>query len=138
MSLAGKPVTLSIGRLREQYLPNNADSSYIRVTVDEKLAGNAFICRWKSRDNVVCWVTQLVVGKDYREQGLATGLLRSLREDKDDIYGIMSSHPGACLAAGKSFGSESIFLSWIRDSDSEQRLSRQCLSISFPRRLTQL
>lgn len=58
---------------------------------------------------MVCWVTQLVVGRTYREQGLATGLLRSLREDTDDIYGIMSSHPGACLAAGKSFGSESNF-----------------------------
>ncbi|KFX96048.1 hypothetical protein O988_05518 [Pseudogymnoascus sp. VKM F-3808] len=88
-----------------------------RVTVDGNLAGNAFICRWKCRDNIVCWVTQLVVGKAYREQGLATGLLRSLREDRDDIYGIMSSHPGACLAAGKSFGTtiETVPLDYIRE-----------------------
>ncbi|KFY03123.1 hypothetical protein V490_00270, partial [Pseudogymnoascus sp. VKM F-3557] len=112
----GKPVTLSIRQLREQYLPNTAESSYIRVTVDGNLAGNAFICRWKCRDNIVCWVTQLVVGKAYREQGLATGLLRSLREDRDDIYSIMSSHPGACLAAGKSFGTtiETVPLNYIR------------------------
>ncbi|OBT55413.1 hypothetical protein VE04_03610 [Pseudogymnoascus sp. 24MN13] len=95
----GKPVTLSIGRLREQYLPDTAESSYIRVTVDGNLAGNAFICR-----------------KAYREQGLATSLLRSLREERDDIYGIMSSHPGACLAAGKSFGTtiETVPLDFIR------------------------
>ncbi|KAJ6185187.1 hypothetical protein N7519_006488 [Penicillium mononematosum] len=53
----------------------------------------------------VCWVTQLVVDKDYRDNGLAAGLLRSLRKTTDDIYGIMSSHPAACLAAAKSLGS---------------------------------
>lgn len=76
------------------------------VTVDGSLAGNAFACRWKWDGKTVCWVTQLVVKKDYRDNGLASGLLRSLRETTDDIYGIMSSHPAACLAAAKSFGSK--------------------------------
>ena len=66
--------------------------------------GNAFACRWVCCNNVsVCWVTQLVIHEDYRERGLATGLLNLLRENGDDLYGIMSSHPAACLAASKSF-----------------------------------
>jgi hypothetical protein len=86
------------------------------VTVDGYLAGNAFACRWKYDGMTVCWVTQLVVHKDYRENGLATGFLTSLRKTTDDIYGIMSSNPAACLAAAKSFGTtiEKISLDFIR------------------------
>ena len=73
--------------------------------MDGNLAGNAFACRWKYNSRNVCWVTQLVVSKDYRERGLAGGLLKLLRADSDDIYGIMSSHPAACLAAATSFSS---------------------------------
>lgn len=36
------------------------------------------------------------------------GLLNQLRHDDDDIYGLMSSHPAACLAAVKAFGSKRI------------------------------
>jgi hypothetical protein len=102
----GKPVKLNARRLREQYLPADADCVYTRVTVNEELAGNAFACRWKCDGKSICWVTQLVVGQEYRQRGLATGLLRSLRTDTDQIYGIMSSHPAACLAAAASFGSK--------------------------------
>jgi hypothetical protein len=49
----------------------------------------------------------LVVHRDYRERGLAAGLLNEIKQDEDDLYGIMSSHPAACLAASKAFGSES-------------------------------
>ena len=57
----------------------------------------------------MCWVTQLVVHKDYRERGPATGLLSQLRQD-DDAYGVMSSHPAACLAAAKAFSRKRISL----------------------------
>ena len=40
-------------------------------------------------------------------------LLNQLRHDDDDIYGIMSSHPAACLAAAKAFGSKCISISVI-------------------------
>ncbi|KFA50737.1 hypothetical protein S40293_11535 [Stachybotrys chartarum IBT 40293] len=111
----GKPVKLNVRRLREQYLPASADSLYTRVMVNGELAGNAFACRWKCGSKSVCWVTQLVVGQDYRERGLASGLLRSLRTDTDHIYGIMSSHPAACLAAAASFGTtiEKVSLDFI-------------------------
>ncbi|MCJ1257951.1 hypothetical protein MMC24_005779 [Lignoscripta atroalba] len=42
--------------------------------------------------------------RDYRERRLATGLLTELREDNDDIYGIMSSHAASCLATANVFG----------------------------------
>lgn len=112
----GRPVRLSTRRLREQYLPDAAQSIYTRVTVDGVLAGNAFACRWEHGGKAVCWVTQLVVSKDYRERGLATGLLRVLRADNcHDIYGIMSSHPAACLAAAKAFSTtvEKVSLDFI-------------------------
>lgn len=80
----------------------------MRVTVDGCLAGNAFACRWAYDNKTVCWITQLVVHQDYRERRLAMSLLTQLRHDNDDIYGIMSSHPAACLAAAKAFGSKHI------------------------------
>jgi hypothetical protein len=102
----GSPVKLSKSRLRAQYLPDHATSSYVRVTVEDRLAGNAFACRWSYKNTNVCWVTQLVVHSDFRERGLAAGLLNQLRQDDDGIYGLMSSHPAACLAAAKAFGSK--------------------------------
>ena len=105
--MIGSHVKLSKTRLRAQYLPDDASCSYVRVSVDDRLAGNAFACRWGYKDKTVCWVTQLVVHRDFRERGLAAGLLNQLRQDDDSIYGLMSSHPAACLAAAKAFRSRS-------------------------------
>jgi hypothetical protein len=80
----------------------------VRVSVNGHLAGNAFACRWSVNGRVVCWITQLVVHHEYRERGLAAGLLNEIRLNGDDVYGIMSSHPAACLAAAKAFGSKLI------------------------------
>jgi hypothetical protein len=46
------------------------------------------------------------VHHDYRERGLAAGLLDQLREDGDDVFGIMSSHPAALLAALRAYKGE--------------------------------
>jgi len=100
----GSRVRLSKERLRNDYLPDGLLCSYVRVTVDGNLAGNAFACRWTASGKKICWVTQLVVHQDYRERGLAVGLLNELRQYDDDVYGLMSSHPAACLAAAKAFG----------------------------------
>ncbi|KAK5219317.1 hypothetical protein LTR47_011546 [Exophiala xenobiotica] len=114
----GSRVKLSKDRLRAQYLPENVDCSYAKVTIEDHLAGNAFACRWRVKDKIVCWITQLVVHGDYRERGLAVGLLNCLRRDDDNIYGLMSSHPAACLAAAKAFGSgiNSVATGFIRDN----------------------
>jgi len=99
---AGRPVRLSKERLRNEYLPSDI-SSYVRVTVNGHLAGNAFACRWSVDGRTICWITQLVVHHDYRERGLAAGLLDEVRLDGDDVYGVMSSHPAACLAASRAY-----------------------------------
>ncbi|KAM5348931.1 hypothetical protein ACJ41O_008754 [Fusarium nematophilum] len=103
--LCGKRVTLTAKRLREQYLPEDGECWYTRVTSNGTLAGNAFTCRWHWNEKSVCWVTQLVVHKDYRGRGVAATLLRLSMADSDDVYGIMSSHPYACVAAAATFGS---------------------------------
>ncbi len=104
---------LSKDRLRAQYL---APCSYVRVTVEDRLSGNAFACRWIYNGKTVCWVTQLVVHSDFRERGLAVGLLNLLRQDNDDIYGIMSSHPAACLAAVRHRWINAVPVGFIRDN----------------------
>jgi GNAT superfamily N-acetyltransferase len=86
-------------------MPELAASLYTRVTVDGQLAGHAFSCRWICNGKNVCWITQLVVSQDYRRRGLARSLLTLLRREDDDMFGIMSSHPFACLAAVRAFGS---------------------------------
>ena len=105
--MLGSPVRLSKDRLRKDYLPSGI-SSYVRVLVNGYLAGNAFACRWTVDGKTICWITQLVVHRDYRERGLAAGLLNEIKMDGDYAYGVMSSHPAACLAASKAFGSECI------------------------------
>jgi len=77
-----------------------------------------FACRWVANGKTVCWVTQLVVHRDYRERGLATGLLNELRQESDDVYGIMSSHPAAIIAAAKAFAGkrdwfQNVIASWM-------------------------
>ncbi|KAJ5392276.1 hypothetical protein N7509_007766, partial [Penicillium cosmopolitanum] len=119
-----KPVKLNARRLREQYLPSSTDQSesfYVRVTVDGKIAGHVFACRWMWGNLIICWITQLVVDKDHRQEGLATSLLRALGKNSDDIYGIMSSHPAACLAAAKAYGRtiEKVDLGFINETASK-------------------
>lgn len=82
-------------------------STYSRVIIEGKLVGHAFGCRWTCKGGTVCWITQLVVDRHHRGKGFATSLLRILRTDHDTIYGVMSSHPAACLAAVKAFDSKS-------------------------------
>ena len=135
MSRAGKPVTLSSRRLREQYVPGAADILYTRVLVDGELVGNAFACRWIHNSKSVCWITQLVVAWGFRERGLASGLLRSFRTGAEQIYGIMSSHPVACLAAARCFGSEYYFPQWHLISKTRQQRSSEYLSSSFTKTL---
>ncbi|EKD15576.1 uncharacterized protein L3040_009096 [Drepanopeziza brunnea f. sp. 'multigermtubi'] len=76
---------------------------YVRAIVDGKLAGNAFAFRWTTGEKNVLWITQLLVDRSYRERGIARRLLDHLVEVDIDIYGLMSSHPAACVAAARIF-----------------------------------
>lgn len=93
-------------RLQAECLPSNGICSYVRVTIEGRLVGNTFACRWACKGKIVCWITQLVIHREFRERGLAVGLLSLLRRNDDMYYGIASSHPAACLAAAKAFGGE--------------------------------
>ncbi|KAH7162634.1 hypothetical protein B0J13DRAFT_15420 [Dactylonectria estremocensis] len=107
----GKPsgrVRMTSARLRNQCLPEDSDSAYVQVTIDGVMAGHAFVCRWKYQGRNVLWVTQLVVQSEFRERGIATSLLANCLDKNDDVFGIMSSHPAACKALGKAFGSTPI------------------------------
>ncbi|KAK7408898.1 hypothetical protein QQX98_008902 [Neonectria punicea] len=115
--LRGKRVTLTAKRLREEYLPEDGECRYTRVTSDGKLVGNAFTSRWNWNGKRVCWVTQLVVHRDHRGKGIASILLKMSMVESDDVYGIMSSHPYACMAAATMFGTsiENVSLDFIRE-----------------------
>ncbi|KAK7426510.1 hypothetical protein QQZ08_006968 [Neonectria magnoliae] len=115
--LRGKRVTLTAKRLREQYLPEDGECRYTRVTSDGKLVGNAFTSGWNWTGKRVCWVTQLVVHRDHRGKGIASILLRMTMAESDDVYGIMSSHPYACMATAIMFGTsiEYVSLDFIRE-----------------------
>ena len=101
----GCRVRLTEARLRARYLPEGSNIMYVSVTANGSHVGHAFACRWQYQGRQVCWVTLLVVHRDYSERGLARSLMRFLRDPADAIIGIMSSHPYACAAAAKAFGS---------------------------------
>jgi hypothetical protein len=133
MAMIGSRVRLSKDRLRAQYLPQGAACSYARVIIEDRLAGNVFACRWTYNGKTVCWVTQLVVHRDFRERGIAVSLLNQMRQDDDELYGLMSSHPAACLAAAKAFGSKCIiyFIHYESGLSLSKMVSALCALTSF-------
>lgn len=64
----GKRAKSSTRRPREQILPDPSKTYYVKVAVDGKFTGNAFACRWENDHKIICWVTQLVVHRDYRQR----------------------------------------------------------------------
>ncbi|KAL6247758.1 hypothetical protein RBB50_005106 [Rhinocladiella similis] len=122
----GSRVKMSPQRLRAQCLPDGVECLYVMATIEGQLAGNAFACPWKVQNKVVSWITQLVVHTKFRRRSLAVSLLNFLRRPDDNIYGIMSSQPVACLAAAKAFrsGINSLSAGFIRENaDNVMKLS---------------
>ncbi|KAF2450087.1 hypothetical protein P171DRAFT_204796 [Karstenula rhodostoma CBS 690.94] len=101
----GRRVKMSAERLRQQSLAPGTRSVFVRALSNGKLVGHAFATRWDCQGQQMCWVTQLCVDPEFRSQGLATKILRELRiGEKDQGFGILSSHPHAILAALRAFG----------------------------------
>ena len=96
---------MSAARLRQQCLPIGAESAcvYTRAFAVGQLIGNAFAYHWNIDGQPICWITQLVVHSAYREQGIATKMLSLLCQPDVTVYGIMSSHAHACMAAIRAF-----------------------------------
>lgn len=105
----GKRVKMSPSKLKEMLLPSfeGAQHFHVRALVDDELVGHDFATRWPFEGKQTCWVTQLVVRKDFRRKGYATAMLRKLRAGTDGpdwACGILSSHAGAVRAVLRTFG----------------------------------
>lgn len=101
-------VTLSPQRIRA-YL-SKPDTSLYYSAIDGKIVGYAIAFRHMI-DNYgyISWVTQLVVHKDFRRQGIATNILLSIWQMSDDFaWGIVTSNPYAVRALETATRRESI------------------------------
>lgn len=116
---------MSNRKLREQCLPI-PQSSALAVCFDyDKLVGHAFGTIWRYDGGVlidlsilfmihhdwigtVLWITQLVVDATVRKRGIATQLLRTLKQHSmlNDItaVGLASSHPASVTALANCSG----------------------------------
>ncbi len=85
---------------------------------DGSLVGHVFATQWSYGDGIsrmanilletrflprplglVSWITQLVVHSNHRRRGIATMLLPMLRNGSgSSAFGLVSSHPAACIA----------------------------------------
>ena len=97
---------MSAKKLREQVLPAGAEHTnvYVRLLINNQLAGNVLATRWVHEGHKMIWITQLCVSKEFRNQGIAKQLLEALRTNERGV-GILSSHPFAILAVLRVFGS---------------------------------
>lgn len=98
----GKPIRLSAGRLRSWLA--DPDSAVYYASSGERLVGYAIAIRKNVKGyGVVSWVTQLVVHKAYRKQGIAKRLLFSIWGLSGDYaWGILSANPYAIRALEKA------------------------------------
>lgn len=86
----------------------------------------------------VCWITQMVVHRNFRGVGIATRLLNKLKTGSDALFGIISSHPAALVALSTVASGSSLqyqhcsafFYCWNRREDSEFQLTPPGTSIS--------
>lgn len=150
----GERIRMSASKLKDQIFPElflgkerRNEYRLVRFLVDGVTVGHAAACYYDwvisdeplvdhtrrevlvgkirvSRD--VCWVTQLVVKKEWRGKGIAKQLLVRLNKELEEghrygrrdrtCYGILSSSPFAIMAAWRAFGqANSTFLSRYRD-----------------------
>lgn len=91
------------------------DVSIVRAKAGEKYIGHAIACRWTSDVGRICWITQLVVEKESRSSGVATGLLEKLIDPDVYAYGILSSHPHAIMTLRNVFGGRVLDLKFLKD-----------------------
>ncbi|GBE86066.1 predicted protein [Sparassis crispa] len=101
----GDRVKNTVSRLKAQCLSDPERSILVTLTKGDKLIGHAFATSWDCGEDVVGWVTQLVVERSFRRQYIATTLLLRLKRDawsaKLTIIGLASSQPASCSALAK-------------------------------------
>ncbi len=97
----GRPVQLS-DSLFQQWLSNQHVSMYYAKHL-ERIVGYAVVLQTDVEDyGIVTWVTQLVVHKNYRNQGIAKQILLSAWGFSDHhVWGIVTANPYAIRALEK-------------------------------------
>ncbi|KAJ4305558.1 hypothetical protein N0V90_001089 [Kalmusia sp. IMI 367209] len=116
----GYRVKMSPARVRKECVPEDGDTILILARADfTELAGHAYATFWEHEGRRVGWITQLCVKAKYRKQGLATRMLRAIKqqEERCTSFGILSSHPAAIMATSRAFGHgiEQVDLAFIKD-----------------------
>jgi 2-polyprenyl-3-methyl-5-hydroxy-6-metoxy-1,4-benzoquinol methylase len=97
----GENIMLSKVRVREWLQSNKSIIYYAKY--NEKLIGYAIAVGLKEKYGIITWVTQLVVHKDFRKQGIAKNLLFSIWGFTDHYaWGIVSANPYAIRALEKA------------------------------------
>ena len=109
---------MSASKLVAQCLGLPANTLLVTCHEGESLIGHAFATTWDYEGGdcastfinhhltdpwlgTVCWITQLVVSSEHRQRGIATVLLGLLKSHNHTAFGLVSSHPAACLALCK-------------------------------------
>ncbi|KAF2737511.1 hypothetical protein EJ04DRAFT_430743, partial [Polyplosphaeria fusca] len=101
----GNRVKMGSVMVKDMCLPKDACNIYVRATSDGIPAGNLFATKYNYNGRDFVWISQLVVGIEFRRRGLATQLLQHLRQGENlRGFGILSSHPAAICATLRAFG----------------------------------
>lgn len=115
--ITGSRIKMSTVKLQSECLPSRENTILVTCITSGTLVGHAFATTWDYGEGrlppstffptsqaypihvgTVCWITQLVVRKDQRDRGIATFLLKQVRSPEHTAFGLVSSHPVACLA----------------------------------------
>ncbi len=89
---SGKPVMMSPSYYQKNYMKAHF---YVAMAHSEgKLVAHAFYIRKTTKKGVITWVVQLVVSRNYRKQGIASTLLRSIWGFSNDYaWGLATANP---------------------------------------------
>ena len=94
-------IVLSKKRVKEWLHSDKSSIYYARY--NDEIIGYAIAVSLKEKYGVITWVTQLVVHKDYRNQGIAKNLLFSIGGFSNHYaWGIVSANPYAVRALEKA------------------------------------
>ncbi|KAI0782194.1 hypothetical protein C8Q75DRAFT_795891 [Abortiporus biennis] len=99
-------IKMSPAKLRSEDLSNPERSALVTCSTDGKLVGHAFASTWEYGSDVIAWISQLVVHKDYRRRRIGTFMIGQLTRyplfENITVLGLVSCNPIACDVLAKS------------------------------------
>ncbi|CAL1698875.1 unnamed protein product [Somion occarium] len=114
-------VRMTLRKLRQECLSDPDRTVLVTCSIGDNLIGQAFAATWKVGEDIVGWITQLVVHRDYRRRRIATCLLQRVRSHRlfssVTIIGVTSTHPATCNAVASLAGTPigEVDLEFIRE-----------------------